>query len=673
MSNSGLRGKPMKYQCTLSGQKVAKPCVGCINPEGCLSRVMQYKKPVDSESLVKVNSAGAVITCAKDYSTSDCGYTASSKVCGKCGALAVELKESPMEDTIVTDETLDDEDEILMKALEEKADMLDEVSDAEAEKRRMEKDTRDISDTQLEDDDGGDPEHGEHDTSEAKTAEEDDDEYEYWNEETKSWNRAGTAVDNEIPGDQPPGGNAVGERDLSGGSSGNAVETESGPKRRRKKKIQQDEEEAYEKDAQTEDDEWVGLDEAEEKAGVMMRESRLPVDEEEEEEEEDVEEEEAPAAAAPPGPPPAPAPAAAAPAAPVEEAPPAPEGEGPPPGPPPAPAAPAAEEEAPPPPPPPPAPMDEEEEEEEDEEEMVQASLKKDAGAYLCAIDRKVYPGNTSVCEDCPGGCTSEKGMPSLLEVETNLELQFKGAEYATVIDSVYSDTADLFICDVDVDGEKVIEVFVEGQTGEVLGYSRLDDSVFEQKDAFENVDLVDFSEAADIATKTVDGVVSAVEPDVFEGYDCYAVEINGVDSKSYDVFVALDGEVLGYDTYEPDESEAIEAEAAEIALKRAFTDNQREELAKEGKAMKDGSYPIDSEQDLRNAVQAYGRATDKPATKAHIMKRARAMGLEEVIPANWVSGDSSKAIMSVDDAEFMASLIEFELLSEENGASGSL
>jgi uncharacterized membrane protein YkoI len=262
--------------------------------------------------------------------------------------------------------------------------------------------------------------------------------------------------------------------------------------------------------------------------------------------------------------------------------------------------------------------------------------------------------------------------MPSLLEVETALEMQFKGDEYATVIDSVYSDRADLFIVDLDIDGKKVIEAFVEGQTGEVLGYNRLDDSVFEQKDAFEEVDLVDFSEAADIAAKTIDGVVNAVEPDVFEGYDCYAVEINGVDSKSYDVFVALDGEVLGYDSYEPDESEAIESEAAEIALKRAFSDDQRKELAREGKAMKDGSYPIDSEQDLRNAVQAYGRASDKPATKAHIMKRARAMGLDELIPSNWVSGSGEKAILSADDAGFMASLIEFELLAEDT-SNGSL
>ena len=34
---------------------------------------------------------------------------------------------------------------------------------------------------------------------------------------------------------------------------------------------------------------------------------------------------------------------------------------------------------------------------------------------------------------------------------------------------------------------------------------------------------------------------VNAVEPDVFESFDCYAVEINGVDGKSHDVFVALD------------------------------------------------------------------------------------------------------------------------------------
>jgi|TARA_B110000263_G_scaffold226416_1_gene218033 hypothetical protein len=561
---------------------------------------MQYKEPkqmgLEEENVVKLNADGSVLKCAKDYSTSDCEYTAGSKICGKCGASAIELKESPMEQAIANDETLDDEDAVLIKALEEKASVMDEVSEVEAEKRRIEKDTRDTSDTQLEDDDD-DPDHDDHEVTEAKS--EDD-------------------VEEKVE-DEPI-------------------------------------------DEKTEDDGWIGLEEEEkdEKAGVMMRESRLNVDDEEEEEEE---EEEAPVAAAPPPAPPAapaPPPAAAAPPAappPAEEAPPAPIAE---------------EEEAPPAPAPAPA-LAEEEEEEEEEEEYDESSAKKSMGAYLCALDRKVYPGNASVCDDCPGGCVSEKGMPSLLEVEQALEIQFKGDEYATVIDSVYSDRADLFICDLDVDGKKVIEVFVEAKSGEVLGFSRLDDSVFEQKDAFETIDLVDFSEAAEIAVKTVEGVVNAVEPDVFESFDCYAVEINGVDGKSHDVFVALDGEVLGYDTYEPDEAEAIEAEAAEIALKRAFSDDEREGLAEEGHAMKDGSYPIVSEEDLRNAVQAYGRASNKSATKAHIMKRAKDLGLEELIPTNWVSGSNEKAIMSADDAEFMVSLIEFELLAEETNNNGPI
>ena len=88
---------------------------------------------------------------------------------------------------------------------------------------------------------------------------------------------------------------------------------------------------------------------------------------------------------------------------------------------------------------------------------------------------------------------------------------------------------------------------------------------------------------------------------------------------------------------------------------------------------MKDGSYPIVSEEDLRNAVQAYGRASNKPATKAHIMKRAKDLGLEELIPTNWVAGSDEKAILSADDAEFMASLIEFELLAEETNNNGPI
>ena len=281
---------------------------------------------------------------------------------------------------------------------------------------------------------------------------------------------------------------------------------------------------------------------------------------------------------------------------------------------------------------------------------------------YLCAIERKAYPGGSSVCDDCPGGCIAEKGLPGLLHVEGIAEQMFDGK----VIDSGYSAKADMYVIDVQTKSGSVNEVFIDGTTAEVQGFHKLDNSVFEQKSAQGGLEMIQFHEAADIAVKSIDGHVIGVEPDSFEGIDSYAVEIDGFDGKSYDVFVSLDGEVLGYDKYEMDEAEEIEAEAAEIALKRAFTDDQRNSMSKEGTAMSDGSFPIKSESDLRNAIQAYGRAKDKDAAKRHIMKRAKDMGKESLIPSNWVMGGGTEKKSDTVDAGLMASLIEFELLQSE-------
>jgi uncharacterized membrane protein YkoI len=281
---------------------------------------------------------------------------------------------------------------------------------------------------------------------------------------------------------------------------------------------------------------------------------------------------------------------------------------------------------------------------------------------YVCAIERKTHPGNAAVCDDCPGGCISEKGFPGLLQIEGLVESQFKGI----VIDSGYSAAADMFVVDVQTKDGQVREVFVDGTSAEVVGFHKLDESVFEQKSALGGMKVIGFSDAAEIAIKSIEGQVIAVEPDVFEGVDSYAVEIDGIDGKSYDVFVSLDGEVLGYDKYESEEAQEIEAEAAEIALKRAFSDDKRMSLAKEGMALPDGSYPITSEEDLRNAVQSYGRAKDKEAARLHIMKRAKDLGKENLIPPNWVmGGDMSKKSENVDES-FIASLVEFELLQSD-------
>lgn len=317
--------------------------------------------------------------------------------------------------------------------------------------------------------------------------------------------------------------------------------------------------------------------------------------------------------------------------------------------------------------------MDEEEDEEEEMKGAMERAYKRrlqtmgvkssDVGSsgYLCAIDRKAYAGHVPVCDNCEGGCVSEKGMPGLIHVEGMAEELIDGS----VVASGYAVATDTFVVDVQKKSGKTYEVFYEGSTGELLGFHKLEDTL-SIKSALDDLRVITMFEAADIAIKSIDGHVVGVEADSFEGIDSFAVEVDGFDGKSYDVFVSLDGEVLGYDKYEMDEAEEIEAEAAEIALKRAFSEDKRQAMAKEGTAMPDGSYPIASEEDLKNAIQAFGRAKDKEATKRHIMKRAKEMGKENLIPANWVMGGDSEKKSSEVDAELMASLIEFELLQAE-------
>lgn len=286
--------------------------------------------------------------------------------------------------------------------------------------------------------------------------------------------------------------------------------------------------------------------------------------------------------------------------------------------------------------------------------------------SFLCAAERKVYPGSSDVCGDCRGGCVSEKGMPGILEAEGVAEEHFD----ATVVDSGYNSGDDLFLVRMELKTGALIDVTVHGTTAEVLGYEPVRGKAdVASTDTAEDADIIGFLDAADIAVKAIDGEVLAVEPDLFDGIDSYAVEIEGFDGKSYDVFVGLDGTVLGYDAYEPEVTpEEIEAEAAEISLKRAFSEERRMELAEEGMALPDGSYPIVSETDLRNAIQAYGRAKDKEAAKKHIMKRAKEMGKEDLIPEEWMSAEkqTEEPLDVKQEAEFLSALAEFQMLEAE-------
>lgn len=68
----------------------------------------------------------------------------------------------------------------------------------------------------------------------------------------------------------------------------------------------------------------------------------------------------------------------------------------------------------------------------------------------------------------------------------------------------------------------------------------------------------------------------------------------------------------------------------------KTFSQGKRKDLADKGHAMPDGSFPIENGADLKNAIQSVGRASDPAAAKAHIKKRAKALGLENLIPNGW-------------------------------------
>jgi len=67
--------------------------------------------------------------------------------------------------------------------------------------------------------------------------------------------------------------------------------------------------------------------------------------------------------------------------------------------------------------------------------------------------------------------------------------------------------------------------------------------------------------------------------------------------------------------------------------LTEAYSDEERKELADKGFALSDGSFPIKDLKDLKNAIQAYGRAKDQERTAKFIVKRAKALGAEDLVP----------------------------------------
>jgi len=254
----------------------------------------------------------------------------------------------------------------------------------------------------------------------------------------------------------------------------------------------------------------------------------------------------------------------------------------------------------------------------------------------------------------------------------------FVGAE---ILDSGYSSAEDMYLVDIRREDGDYIEIAYSGE-GKQLGWFVIDPDMVEEREA---TDIISAKDAETSATEVIEGDVMGVFPDVFQDVDVYSVQIETAE-KSYDVYVTLDGGVLGYDEYELEsfdyemsEDDEIKALEAELEIKRMYSREQRERMAEAGDALPDGSYPIADKADLQNAIQAFGRAKDKDAAKKHIVKRAKELGLEDMLPEDWMSDDDSEGgnnpASESEEAEaegmkdaLAAEVEEFQRLLEELG-----
>jgi hypothetical protein len=117
-----------------------------------------------------------------------------------------------------------------------------------------------------------------------------------------------------------------------------------------------------------------------------------------------------------------------------------------------------------------------------------------------------------------------------------------------------------------------------------------------------------------------------------------------------------------------------IAAAAAELSKMSKL---QRSHLAKAGKALPDGSYPIRNVEDLKNAIQAYGRSNpeDRKAVRAHIRKRAEELGKTDLVPENWKaaaivdlqsSAQKMRSVIAAANAR-LSEFAEVEEISDED------
>lgn len=118
-------------------------------------------------------------------------------------------------------------------------------------------------------------------------------------------------------------------------------------------------------------------------------------------------------------------------------------------------------------------------------------------------------------------------------------------------------------------------------------------------------------------------------------------------------VGVMVDQEMMYPEAYKTSEAVAAKDYSAE----------KRQEMAKKGQALPDGSFPIADKGDLADAIASVGRAGNSARAKAHIIKRARQLGATDMLPDAWKAMAGEGEPVGVDAA--VAQVVE-ELLAAE-------
>lgn len=122
--------------------------------------------------------------------------------------------------------------------------------------------------------------------------------------------------------------------------------------------------------------------------------------------------------------------------------------------------------------------------------------------------------------------------------------------------------------------------------------------------------------------------------------------------------------------------NDALRAE--DLLMKRDFSASQRRSAAGSGAAMPDGSFPIKNGEDLGNAIHLAGHGKNPAAARAHIKRRAAALGMSDRIPDSWKKFEDGEDIysdaifkgqMTVDDVRKELGLDPDDAVKASSGA----